>query len=130
MKWAIELVPLPVTDVDRAKRFYADQMGFAVDVDSAPAEGFRVVQLTPAGSACSIVFGTGIASSSPGSRSPRSATRTATPGCCSRCPNGIRPYLGRGRRAYSPIPRPTCATDTSTQSCTAARWASLGCDCA
>jgi len=57
MKWAIELVPLPVTDVDRAKRFYAEQMGFAVDVDARPAEGFRVVQLTPAGSACSIVFG-------------------------------------------------------------------------
>jgi predicted enzyme related to lactoylglutathione lyase len=67
MKWAIELVPLPVTDVDKAKRFYAEQMGFAVDVDAAPAEGFRVVQLTPAGSACSIVFGTGIVSSPPGS---------------------------------------------------------------
>jgi predicted enzyme related to lactoylglutathione lyase len=67
MKWAIELVPLPVTDVDRAKRFYAEQVGFAVDVDTAPAEGFRVVQLTPPGSACSIVIGTGIVSTPPGS---------------------------------------------------------------
>ena len=67
MKWAIELVPLPVTDVDRAKRFYAEQVGFAVDVDAAPAEGFRVVQLTPPGSACSIVIGTGIVHTPPGS---------------------------------------------------------------
>jgi predicted enzyme related to lactoylglutathione lyase len=57
----LELVPLPVTDVDRAKAFYADQLGFAVDVDVRPAEGVRVVQLTPPGSACSIGLGTGLA---------------------------------------------------------------------
>jgi predicted enzyme related to lactoylglutathione lyase len=53
-------VPIPVTDVDRAKAFYAEQLGFVVDVDVRPAEGIRVVQLTPPGSACSIGLGTGI----------------------------------------------------------------------
>jgi predicted enzyme related to lactoylglutathione lyase len=56
----LELVPVPVTDVDRAKAFYAEQLGFAVDVDVSPAEGVRVVQLTPPGSACSIGLGTGL----------------------------------------------------------------------
>ena len=57
----LELVPLPVTDVDRAKEFYAAALGFTVDVDVTPADGVRVVQLTPPGSACSIGFGTGLA---------------------------------------------------------------------
>jgi predicted enzyme related to lactoylglutathione lyase len=56
----LELVPIPVTDVDRAKAFYADQLGFVVDVDVRPADGVRVVQLTPPGSACSIGLGTGL----------------------------------------------------------------------
>ena len=64
-----ELVPIPVTDVDRAKAFYADQVGFHVDVDVRPADGVRVVQLTPPGSACSIGLGTGLAAygAAPGS---------------------------------------------------------------
>jgi predicted enzyme related to lactoylglutathione lyase len=56
----LELVPIPVADVDRAKAFYADQLGFTADVDVRPADGVRVVQLTPPGSACSIGFGTGL----------------------------------------------------------------------
>jgi len=56
----LELVPIPVTDVDRSKAFYADQLGFHVDVDVRPGDGVRVVQLTPPGSACSIGFGTGV----------------------------------------------------------------------
>jgi predicted enzyme related to lactoylglutathione lyase len=56
----LELVPIPVTDVDRAKAFYADRLGFVVDVDVRPADGVRVVQLTPPGSACSIGLGTGL----------------------------------------------------------------------
>ena len=55
----LELVPVPVSDVDRAKAFY-EQAGFALLVDVQPAEGMRVVQFTPPGSACSIVFGTGM----------------------------------------------------------------------
>lgn len=61
MDMKLELVPVPVTDVDRAKTFYAEQLGFVVDVDVCPAEGVRVVQLTPPGSACSIGLGTGLA---------------------------------------------------------------------
>jgi predicted enzyme related to lactoylglutathione lyase len=56
----LELVPIPVTDVDRAKAFYVEQLGFVVDVDVRPADGVRVVQLTPPGSACSIGLGTGL----------------------------------------------------------------------
>jgi predicted enzyme related to lactoylglutathione lyase len=56
----LELVPIPVTDVDRAKAFYVDLLGFDADVDVQPADGVRVVQLTPPGSACSIGFGTGL----------------------------------------------------------------------
>jgi len=56
----LELVPIPVADVDRAKAFYAEQLGFHVDVDVRPADGVRVVQVTPPGSACSLGFGTGV----------------------------------------------------------------------
>jgi predicted enzyme related to lactoylglutathione lyase len=60
MDMKLELVPVPVTDVDQAKAFYTDQLGFVLDVDAQPSEGMRVVQLTPPGSACSIVIGTGL----------------------------------------------------------------------
>ena len=56
----LEVVPLPVADVDRAKAFYAEKIGFNVDHDSYPSEGVRVVQLTPHGSGCSVVMGTGL----------------------------------------------------------------------
>jgi predicted enzyme related to lactoylglutathione lyase len=58
MEMKLELVPIPVADVDRAKAFYTEQLGFAADVDVTPAPGVRVVQLTPPGSACSIGVGT------------------------------------------------------------------------
>ena len=60
MDMKLELVPIPVTDVDRAKAFYVEQLGFVADVDVRPADGVRVVQLTPPGSACSIGIGTGL----------------------------------------------------------------------
>ena len=60
MDWKLELVAIPVTDVDRAKAFYADQLGFVVDVDHAMSEAVRIVQLTPPGSACSIMIGKGM----------------------------------------------------------------------
>ena len=60
MDMKLELVPIPVTDVDRAKAFYAERLGFVVDVDVTPADGGRVVQLTPPGSACSIGLGAGL----------------------------------------------------------------------
>ena len=60
MQMKLELVPVPVTDVDQALAFYVDQLGFVLDVDVQPMEGIRVVQLTPPGSACSIGLGTGL----------------------------------------------------------------------
>jgi catechol 2,3-dioxygenase-like lactoylglutathione lyase family enzyme len=56
MEWKLELIVVPVSDVDRAKTFYADKTGFTVDVDYRAGEDFRVVQLTPPGSACSIAL--------------------------------------------------------------------------
>lgn len=60
MKLKLELVPVPVADIDRAMRFYTEQAGFVLDVDVAPAEGVRFVQLTPPGSACSISLSHGV----------------------------------------------------------------------
>ncbi len=60
MELKLELVPIGVTDVDRAKAFYTDGLGFVEDVDVQPADGIRVVQLTPPGSACSVGMGTGL----------------------------------------------------------------------
>jgi predicted enzyme related to lactoylglutathione lyase len=68
MDWKIELVAIPVTDVDRAKAFYVDQVGFNADHDHQVNEGLRFVQLTPPGSACSIVMGEGITQMPPGSQ--------------------------------------------------------------
>jgi predicted enzyme related to lactoylglutathione lyase len=56
----LELVPIPVSDVDRAKAFYVEQLGFAADVDVRPVDGVRVVQVTPPGSSCSLGMGTGL----------------------------------------------------------------------
>jgi catechol 2,3-dioxygenase-like lactoylglutathione lyase family enzyme len=67
MEMKLELVLVPVADVDRAKSFYVEQAGFHLDVDHSAGENFRVVQLTPPGSACSITFGIGITSAAPGS---------------------------------------------------------------
>lgn len=63
----LELVLLPVADVDRAKAFYVDACGFVLDVDHSAGESFRVVQVTPPGSACSVSFGIGLVSTAPGS---------------------------------------------------------------
>jgi catechol 2,3-dioxygenase-like lactoylglutathione lyase family enzyme len=64
--WKLELVLVPVTDVDRAKAFYTEQVGFHLDVDHRVGDSFRVVQMTPAGSACSISIGVGITDAPPG----------------------------------------------------------------
>jgi predicted enzyme related to lactoylglutathione lyase len=73
MDYRLELVPIPVSDVDRAKAFYAEKVGFDVDLDVSAdtdnrvSDERRVVQLTPPGSACSIAFGLGILDTQPGS---------------------------------------------------------------
>jgi predicted enzyme related to lactoylglutathione lyase len=67
MDWKLELVAIPVSDVDRAKAFYAEQVGFNADHDHTVSEEMRFVQLTPPGSACSIALGKGIVGGEPGS---------------------------------------------------------------
>jgi catechol 2,3-dioxygenase-like lactoylglutathione lyase family enzyme len=57
MDWKLEVVVVPVTDIDRAKSFYVDRLGFHLDVDTRPTETMRVVQMTPPGSACSVTIG-------------------------------------------------------------------------
>src|SRR5262245_38627196 len=69
MEWKLELVMIPVTDVDRAKTFYVEQAGFVLDHDHDIGGGVRFVQLTPVGSACSIAIGSGLTESPPGSAS-------------------------------------------------------------
>jgi predicted enzyme related to lactoylglutathione lyase len=67
MDWKLELVAIPVTDVDRAKAFYVDQIGFNADHDHRVSDDLRFVQLTPPGSACSIAIGEGVTDAEPGS---------------------------------------------------------------
>jgi predicted enzyme related to lactoylglutathione lyase len=66
MEWKLELVVVPVSDVERAKRFYSEQVGFVVDHDTRVDDDMRVVQLTPPGSACSIAIGKGLVETPPG----------------------------------------------------------------
>jgi predicted enzyme related to lactoylglutathione lyase len=67
MDWKLELVSVPVSDVDRAKAFYAERVGFHLDHDHRVSDELRFVQLTPPGSGCSIAIGTGISTKAPGS---------------------------------------------------------------
>lgn len=67
MDFKLELVLLPVSDVDRAKAFYTEKVGFHLDVDTEPVPDFRIVQMTPPGSACSVTVGTALELAEPGS---------------------------------------------------------------
>ena len=67
MDWKLELIVVPVSDVDRAKSFYLDNLGFELLVDHSPNDAFRIVQMNPRGSACAIAFGTGLQGGEPGS---------------------------------------------------------------
>ncbi|MGW0522709.1 VOC family protein [Crossiella sp. NPDC003009] len=67
MKWTLEVIVVPVSDLARAREFYAGQLGFAVDHDTRISEDLHIIQLTPPGSGCSIVIGRGVAKMEPGS---------------------------------------------------------------
>ncbi|MFJ9365170.1 VOC family protein [Nocardia sp. NPDC101769] len=67
MDMKLEVVVLPVADVDRAKAFYAERLGFRLDADFTVDDGYRVIQVTPPGSECSLIFGTGVTAAAPGS---------------------------------------------------------------
>ena len=70
MDYRLEVAFVPVSDVDRAKEFYVDKVGFHADHDQSPSETIRFVQCTPPGSACSIAFGTGLSDRAPGTAGP------------------------------------------------------------
>jgi hypothetical protein len=94
MEWKLELVPVPVCDVDRAKAFYNEKAGFNEDHDVRPTDEMRIVQLTPPGSACSIVLGIGILDLAAGLRTWPSPRRLGhRRGACGAC----RPRGGRRR---------------------------------
>ena len=101
MDMKLELIPVPVSDVDRSKTFYVDAVGFHLDHDVEPGNGMRIVQLTPPGSACSIAFGTGMTrpDAAPGHGIHLAvddiAAVPAPPGARSR--RRSRPRPGRGR---------------------------------
>lgn len=67
MDWKLEVVVVPVSDVDRAKEFYTEKLGFNLDVDHEMSEDFRIVQMTPPGSGCSVTVGKGLSDAAPGS---------------------------------------------------------------
>lgn len=67
MEFKLEVVVIPVSDADRAKAFYADKVGFPLDLDVTPSPGMRVIQFTPQGSGCSVTMGTGMSAMTPGS---------------------------------------------------------------
>jgi catechol 2,3-dioxygenase-like lactoylglutathione lyase family enzyme len=67
MDWKLELIVVPVSDVDRAKAFYLDKLGFELIVDHSPNDAFRIVQMTPTGSSCAVAFGKGLQDGEPGS---------------------------------------------------------------
>jgi catechol 2,3-dioxygenase-like lactoylglutathione lyase family enzyme len=80
MEWTLEVIVVPVTDVDRAKYFYAKQLGFKVDVDQVVTEGVRIVQLTPPGSRCSIALEQGLPGA-PGQRPMQPGSLTGIQMC-------------------------------------------------
>jgi catechol 2,3-dioxygenase-like lactoylglutathione lyase family enzyme len=103
MDWKLELVVVPVTDVDRSKRFYSEQVGFAVDHDTRIDDDVHIVQLTPPGSGCSIAIATGMVKTPPGSvegrrRQPGPALRGRHPRRRPRRPLELLHLLQRPRR--------------------------------
>jgi catechol 2,3-dioxygenase-like lactoylglutathione lyase family enzyme len=67
MDWKIEVIVVPVSDVERSKTYYTEGLGFHLDMDHAISDSFRIVQMTPPGSGCSVTIGVGVADMTPGS---------------------------------------------------------------
>src|SRR5260370_523532 len=129
MDFKLELVLVPVTDVDRAKSFYVDQAGFYLEVDTPVGPDMRGVQVTPPGSACSVGFGTGIPAAPPGSAQgphllfPDLLAARAAASC-------RRTVTGCWRRSTAPRPRcrrRSCAPGAAGRDPTAARCSAPGC---
>ncbi|MCB5178375.1 VOC family protein [Streptomyces antimicrobicus] len=95
MNWTLEVVTLPVTDVDRAKEFYVDRVGFGVDTDTEIAPGMRVVQLTPPGSRCSVTMLSGMPPS-PGAKTMAPGTLHGLQLCVTDIEAARAELVGRG----------------------------------
>ncbi|MGY0023522.1 VOC family protein [Streptomyces sp. cg35] len=95
MEWTLEVVVVPVSDVDRAKDFYADKVGFKVDLDSQVAPGIRIVQLTPPGSRCSIALTEGMPGA-PGQQPMRPGSLTGLQVCVTDIAAAREELAGRG----------------------------------
>src|SRR5918994_2038984 len=107
----LEVVVIPVSDVDRAKRFYSN-LGWRLDADFVRGDAFRVVQFTPPGSSCSIHFGTGITSAM-----PSSAIAVSTSAKCSTVPSAKAPSAAQIRRGAVTTRTPRSAIRTATNGC-------------
>jgi catechol 2,3-dioxygenase-like lactoylglutathione lyase family enzyme len=95
MEWTLEVIVVPVSDVDRAKDFYADKAGFKVDVDTQVAPGIRIVQLTPPGSRCSITLAEGLPGA-PGQSRPQPGSLTGLQLCVTDIAAAREELVGRG----------------------------------
>ena len=134
MDWKLELVSIPVSDIDRAKAFYTDQAGFNADHDHTVSDEIRFVQLTPPGSACSIAIGKGITDAAPGSvgRACRWSSLTSRPPTTSWSSAARRSARSRNWRGAGSCSSPTqtATNGPSSNSCRAAeqrRIRSEGC---
>jgi hypothetical protein len=116
--WKLEVVVVPVSDVDRAKRFYSEQVGFVVDVDRQVGDAFRVVQMTPPGSACSVTIGTGVAAMPPGSLKGLQLVVTdleaAGPSCSSEASTSARSGTSRTAPGSTGRAKPGTHSSSST----------------
>src|SRR4051794_41238703 len=105
MNWKLELVAIPVSDVDRAKAFYVDRVGFNADHDHRVSDDIRFVQLTPPGSACSIAIGQGVTDAAPGSVQGMQIVSTTPmrrgPSCSSAASRSARSRSSRGAGSSS-----------------------------
>ena len=134
MDYQIQVITVPVSDVDEALAFYTRQAGFTLDVDYHPAPGFRVVQLTPLGSACSVQIGVGLTDVAPGSARAAylavtdiEAARRNSPGAASRsATSGTSHRSTAGRAAGSRIPTRNAVT-TPVSRTSPTRTATPGC---
>ncbi|MDG9725819.1 MULTISPECIES: VOC family protein [unclassified Streptomyces] len=103
MDFTLEVIPLPVTDIDRARDFYRDKVGFHVDIDQEVMPGMRIVQLTPPGSGCSIALGEAIWDMAQGQTTPAPGTYQGLQLCVTDIKAAHAELVGRGLEVSEPV---------------------------
>ncbi|MFH9575577.1 VOC family protein [Streptomyces sp. NPDC017454] len=103
MDFTLEVIPLPVTDIDRARDFYRDKVGFHVDIDQEVMPGMRIVQLTPPGSGCSIALGEAIWDMAQGQTTPAPGTYQGLQLCVTDIKVAHAELVGRGLEVSEPV---------------------------